>query len=214
MPVSEISALFQPSPLLLQADFRHEYWQRAHPLSIACNWRGDPAPAELRTVARALWTPDALGFGFECRYTELDMDSEYSLEQERYALWERDVCEAFVRSPNEPGEKIYKEFEAAPTGQWCDLQIDRARMKHDWEWRSGMQTAHGINEAEKIWRVVMVIPFEAFGLRPQSGNCWQANLFRISRLNGERQYLALSPTLTERPNFHVPERFVPLRFVD
>jgi hypothetical protein len=42
---------------------------------------------------------------------------------------------------------------------------------------------------------------------------WRANLFRISRLNGERQYLALSPTFTETPNYHVAERFVALKFV-
>jgi hypothetical protein len=60
----------------------------------------------------------------------------------------------------------------------------------------------------------MAIPFDAFGTRPQVGEVWRANLFRIGRYHGQRQYLAFSPTLTEIPNFHVPEKFVDLRFVE
>jgi hypothetical protein len=56
----------------------------------------------------------------------------------------------------------------------------------------------------------MAIPFSAFGCRPGEG--WQANLFRISRLAAERQYLTYSPTFTEVPNFHVAEAFVELLF--
>ena len=59
----------------------------------------------------------------------------------------------------------------------------------------------------------MAIPFDAFGCKPQPGDVWHANLFRVSRLGGERQYLALAPTFTEKPNFHVAEAFVKLRFV-
>ena len=58
----------------------------------------------------------------------------------------------------------------------------------------------------------MAIPFSAFEIAPQVGDEWEANLFRISRLNGVRQFLAYSPTLTEKPNYHVPEKFVKLKF--
>jgi len=208
----QITAAFHPSPVLT-TDFGHECWQRAHRLPITQNWRGDAAPAELATTARTLWNERELLFGFECGYTELDMDEEFDVDEERHALWDRDVCEAFVRSPLEPHEKHYREFEVAPTGQWCDLIVDRSRMWHDWEWRSGMRTAAEIVEADGVWRVAMAIPFEAFGCRPQANNIWKANLFRIGRFNGERQYLALSPTLTEQPNYHVPEAFVDLCFV-
>jgi hypothetical protein len=214
MSGSEIIAVFQPTSSPLETDFESDPWRRAYPMPIDRNWRGDPAPPELRTTARALWTADELWFGFECGYTELDVDADCCLTDERYALWERDVCEAFVRSPREPEARIYKEFEVAPTGQWCDLNIDRTRTRHDWVWRSGMRTAHEISEAERVWRVVMAIPFAAFDARPQRGDSWWGNLFRISRRRGERHYLALSPTLTRSPNFHVPERFVRLKFVD
>lgn len=208
----EIIAVFQPSPQLLNTDFNQDYWRRAHALQINHNWRGDPAPPELQTTAMALWTADELWFGFECAYTELDVDTEYDLNEERHALWDRDVCEAFVRPALEPEERRYKEFEVAPTGQWCDLKIDRTNMKHDWQWQSGMRTAAEIDESAKIWRVAMAIPFEAFGVKPRPGGRWRGNLFRVSRFKGERQYLALFPTLTPTPNFHAPEHFGDLIF--
>jgi alpha-galactosidase len=206
----EITALFSPR-LRLDTGFEHEPWNRARLLTLARDWRGEAAPNQLHTTARVWWNADEILFGFECEYTELDADEEFDVNEERHALWDRDVCEAFIRSPREPHELVYKEFEVAPTGQWCDLLVDRLSMAHDWRWRSGMRTASRIYE--RFWRAVMAIPFDAFGHRPQNGETWRANLFRISRLAGERRYLAFSPTYTEKPNFHVPERFVDLHFV-
>jgi hypothetical protein len=74
-----------------------------------------------------------------------------------------------------------------------------------------MRTASRIEE--KIWRAVMAIPFAAFGIRPGKGDVWSANLFRISRLDGDRQYLAFSSTFTEIPAFHVPAAFAGLHFI-
>jgi hypothetical protein len=206
----EIIATFQPDIPLLAPDFAAAHWQASVMHPIARNWHGDAAPEALQTTARVLWTPQELLFGYECHYTELDVDETFDVNEERHALWDRDVCEAFVRSPLEPDYRLYKEFEVAPTGQWVDLRINRIDVTHDWQWRSGMRTAAQIDET--VWRVVMAIPFAAFGLVPNVGDEWAANLFRVSRLNGERQFLAYSPTLTPTPSFHVPERFVKLRF--
>ena len=211
MKVDEIIAVFYPSPELT-VDFQDGCWRGAHSMAIDRDWRGEEAPRELRTTAMVLWSEREIFFGFECGYAELDVDEEFDVNEERYALWDRDVCEAFVRSPVEPSEKHYREFEVAPTGQWCDLVVDRSTMTADWQWRSGMRTASEIMESEKIWRVAMAVPFDAFGCEPHPGAIWHANLFRIGRLNGERRYLALSPTFTEAPNYHVPESFLALRF--
>ncbi len=196
----------------LTTDFSRGGWARATALAIELDWRGRPAPESLRTTARVLWSEAEILFGFECGYEELDVDEAFDPAEERHALWDRDVCEAFVRSPIEPTAKQYREFEVAPTGQWCDLRIDRERMIHDWEWKSGMRTAAAIDPAARLFRASMAVPFAAFGCQPAAGDVWQANLFRIGRVGGERQYLAFSPTFTEIPSFHVPERFVRLRF--
>jgi hypothetical protein len=208
-----INAVFHPLPQL-DVNFDHDCWKRTERLIINKNWRGERAPRPLHTTARVLWSDDQIIFGFECGYTELDIDEDFDVNEERNELWDRDVCEAFVRSPIEPHERHYREFEVAPTGQWCDLIVDRLGMSHDWEWKSGMRTVNQINESESVWRVAMAIPFDAFGCRPVIGDVWKANLFRISRYKGKRQYLTLSPTMTREPSFHVAESFVDLCFIE
>jgi alpha-galactosidase len=208
----EIVANYSGEKPPLTLDFENQIWAPAHLHPLKYDWRGEPAPAELKTSARLLWTDEEIFIGYTCSFTEMDIDDEYSPAVERYGLWDRDVCEIFVRSPLEPAPTSYLEFEVAPTGQWCDLRVDRAQMTHDWEWKSGMRTAGEINHQKKEWRVLMALPFSCFGIAPEAGGEWAANLFRVSWLNGERIYLAYSPTGTERPNYHVPERFVTLRF--
>lgn len=209
----EISAQYQAVAPALTADFSQTAWQQTQPVSLDRNWRGEVAPRELMTTARVLWTDEHLWFGFACGFTELDADTEFDVQQERYALWERDVCEAFVQSPLEPSHQAYKEFEVAPTAQWFDVAIRQPRVEVQWDWQSGMLTAAEIDHANSEWRAVMAIPFTAFGVSPQPGDRWRGNLYRISRYQGARQFLTFNPTLTDAPNFHVPERFAALHFV-
>jgi hypothetical protein len=175
-------------------------------------WNGEPAPSELRTTARLLWTTDVLTIGYECFYAELDADTTFDAAIEKYKLWDRDVCEAFIRSPREPDALVYKEFEVAPTGQWCDLHIDRRTMNHDWKWNSGMKTGAVVDVRSHTWRAVMAIPFQAFDGAPKRGDAWRGNLFRISKAGGERKFMSFVPTLTPEPSFHVPEKFDEFRF--
>ncbi len=197
----------------LDAAFDSPEWATASPVRIDHLWQGDPAPPELTTTARILWTDDELIIGYECLFTELDMDDEYDVAVERYGLWDRDVCEAFIRSPIEPAITSYKEFEVAPTAQWCDLRIDRVAKVTDWEWKSRMRTGSRIDKVSRVWWATMALPFECFGEHPSEGGEWSGNLFRVGRLDGDRKYLAYSPNSSETPNFHVPESFVPLKFL-
>lgn len=210
----DVTAYLQPASLPLGSSLADGAWRAAPALALDHTWRGDPAPPALGTTARVLWTPSHLWFGFECRFTELDVDAAFDVSVERHALWNRDVCEAFVRSPSEPRADSYKEFEVAPTGQWCDLAIHRPRTDVDIGWQSGMETAAVVDAEAKVWRAVMRIPFAAFGTTPQPGDVWRVNLFRISRVGGARHYLAYAPTGTATPDFHVPDRFVPLVFAE
>lgn len=202
--------LVAPPPL--HAEVSPAAWTGAGPLHLATDWRGHPAPSSLRTSVRLGWSPAGLRVAFECAYTELDIDDRADTAIERDALWERDVCEAFIQSPAEPHAASYKEFEVAPTGQWCDLAIHEPRAQVDIRWQSGMATAAAIDRDRRVWRAVMDIPFDALGGAPRPGDRWRANLFRISRLDGARQYLTFAPTGTPAPDFHRPERFVPLVF--
>ena len=210
--MKEIVAVHTAVTGALEGQFDSELWSIAPSIRIELLWQGEQAPAELETTARLLWTDDELVIGFHCAFTELDIDEEYDPGVERYGLWDRDVVEAFIRSPLEAEVTRYREFEVAPTGQWCDLLIDRTTMTHDWEWKSGMRTSGRIDRARSEWDAAMAIPFSAFGVSPERGDVWWGNLFRVSRFKGERKYLALSPNSSTTPNFHVPESFVKLRF--
>jgi hypothetical protein len=210
----DVRARYCTAPLPLAANFAHEAWAVATVHHLDRLWNGEPAPAALATTARLLWTASHLWLGFECGYAELDIDAAADLDTatERVALWDRDVCEAFVRSPREPRPDSYKEFEVAPTGQWCDLAIHTPRVDVDWRWNSGMETAAEIDEAARRFRAVMRLPFTAFDGTPGEGDVWAINLFRIGRVDGTRHYLSYASTGTPTPDFHVPARFVPLVF--
>jgi hypothetical protein len=188
---------------------------RLSPLhTITHCWNGQPASDQLATAFGCLWTMEELILNFECHWTQLDMDNPaapfFDSARERFALWEQDVCEAFIQPTYE--KQAYREFQAAPNGQWCDLIIDRRKMLRDWEWKSGMKVFTKVDEVSRIWNCRLRIPFSAFARTPVKGDQWQANFFRIARLNNQRQFLTYVPTLTPVPNFHVSEAFVPLKF--
>ena len=213
----QIAARYAPVAPPLAADHGHAAWAAATPLAIDRLWSGEAAPATLAPTARVLWTASDLWFAFTCAFEELDVDTgdgtrAVDTTTRRHGLWDRDVCEAFVWSPGEASADSYKEFEAAPTGQWCDIAVRQPRLDVDHTWRSGMAAAGRVDTGAGLWHATMRIPFLAFGTAPQPGDTWRANLFRVSREGGERRYLALSPTGTPTPDFHVPAAFVPLVF--
>jgi alpha-galactosidase len=57
-----------------------------------------------------------------------------------------------------------------------------------------------------------MVGWEAFGKKPKTGDVWLGNLFRCVGTGISRGYLAWQPTLTDQPNFHVPQVFGSLNF--
>ena len=144
---------------------------------------------------------------FDVRQEEqLVVSPEPKLDTKTLGLWDRDVCELFI-SPDPEIPQKYFEFEAAPTGEWVDLIIDTSggERTSDQNYRSGMQTAAKIGSGEIT--IVMKIGWPALGVIPSPGDIWRGNLFRCIGCGPGRGYLAWQPTLTETPNFHVPESF-------
>ncbi len=189
-------------------------WAAASSVSLTRYWSGADAPVERHADVRAIWTPTDLYVRFDCRQSEpLVVSSDPVLIRKTIGLWERDVCEIFIApDPDEP--ERYFEFEAAPTGEWLDLAIRQMpdERETDGEYSSGMTVAARV--AEHAFTIVMRIPWSAFGREPREGDEWRANLFRCVGSGDERGYLAWQPTMTARPNFHVPAAFGWLRFVD
>lgn len=194
------------------SDFSHEEWERATPVYLTSYWSGQEAPPERHAEARLLWSDEALVVRFICRQSEplVARHAPQTSEKTR-GLWERDVCEIFI-APESNDIEHYFEFEAAPTGEWIDLEIrwkPEAR-ETNWHYRSGMTAAASIEEGRVL--IAMRVPWEAFGQRPLTGKPWRGNLFRCVGAGNDRGYLAWQPTRTAQPNFHVPQAFGWLRF--
>lgn len=195
------------------ADLSNVAWNASELIRIDQYWNGVVAPDGRHTNARILRTDSALCVRFEANQTEpLIVAAEPDLRHKAMNLWDRDVVEIFVAPDrNEPGK--YFEFEASPTGEWLDVALDSTSGTRvsDWEYKSGMEVAAKIEDGKTI--IAMKIPWTAFGKRPELGDVWLGNILRCVGEDPDRGYLAWSPTTTEDPNFHVPDRFGEFHFV-
>lgn len=188
-------------------------WEAAEAVKIASYWSGEAAPEERHFVARHLWSAATLYVRFDAAQNEpLVVSDRPDTTQKTLGLWDRDVCEIFI-APDPSRRERYFEFEVAPTGEWVDLalEIDAGERKTDTEYSSGMRSAARVGVDRVV--MAMAIPWEAFGIVPRQGDIWAGNLFRCVGTGHDRGYLAWQPTLTEKPNFHVPERFGQFIFV-
>lgn len=182
-------------------------WERAEAAKIEKYWSGDTAPLDRQCAARLLWSPEFLFARFDHALREpLLVDSDPDLSTKSIGLWERDVCELFISPENEVPSK-YFEFEVAPNGEWLDLSIEATAEGRltDWDYRSGIKAGSKIEEGTVT--MVFRVPWNSIGGAPEPGGKRRGNLFRIVGAGETRGYLAWSPTFTERPDFHVSERF-------
>ena len=195
-------------------DLENPLWDQASPVKIKSSWTGQRAPVKRRFAVSLLWSERGLYVRFDANQGEAPVINKFpKYDRKTIGLWDRDVCELFV-APDRENPQEYLEFEIAPTGEWVDLKIqhkDGERVT-DRDYDSDMLTAAEI----EYERVVMAfkVKWEALGRKPSPGDVWLGNLFRAVGRGKTRGYLAWSATRTEEPNFHVPERFGELRFVE
>lgn len=194
-------------------ELENRNWQIAESVKINKYWSGENAPPERHFETKILWSETAIYVRFEANQNgPLIVSETANLETKTHGLWGRDVCEIFL-APNREEFRRYFEFEIAPNGEWIDLGIHQMldRRETDWEYSSGMQSKSVI-EKDKILMAVK-ITWKAFGKIPKVGETWRGNLFRCVGAGETRGYLAWSPTFTDEPSFHVPEKFGEFEFV-
>jgi alpha-galactosidase len=195
------------------SELDHKLWKRARSIKTEHYWSGEKAPKGRRFKTKMLWSDKALYVRFEANQDEpLVVSDEPNLKSKTRGLWERDVCEIFL-APNRDDFRRYFEFEVAPTGEWIDLGIFQKPDERitDWDYESGMKTAAKI-EKDGVY-MAFKVEWSAFGQTPKSGDVWAGNILRAVGKDPDRGYLAWSPTWTEKPNFHVPEKFGEFEFV-
>lgn len=190
-----------------------ELWNSAQEYSVTKYWSGETAPLGRHFKTRLLWSKSALYVRFEANQDEpLIVSDAPNLSSKTNGLWDRDVCEIFL-APNPVEFRKYFEFEVAPTGEWIDLEIHQMpeARETNFEFHSGMQTTAKI-EDKKNW-MAFKVEWKAFGKVPKTGEIWKGNILRCVGAGESRGYLTWQPTLTAKPNFHVPEKFGEFEFV-
>lgn len=203
---AEVTALRLTQPV---SEFPSEAdWRRAEPIAFCHDWQGRNHDPQRETEIRLLWSEDRLFVRFFCRYRTLDVFSDAAGDGRRDGLWDRDVAEVFLQ-PDRFSEKYYKEFEVSPNGQWLDLDISPQGLKHI---TSGMKSRAKIDEAARSWTAELSIPMAAATESFDPAQPWRVNFFRCEGLDPQRFYASWQPTETEKPNFHVPQKFGWLRF--
>jgi alpha-galactosidase len=194
-------------------DLAEKPWKAAKPITVKTYWNGETAPKGRGFTVRLMWSDSGLYALFDAgRSEELVVAENPDNSKKTMNLWDRDVVELFL-APDRKQPKVYFEFEAAPTGEWLDVALDSTSGNRvsDWNYTSRMEAAAKI-ERERVL-IAMKIPWGAFGKRPSAGDVWLGNLLRCVGKGPGRGYLAWSPTLTDLPNFHVPDRFGEFLFV-
>ena len=196
------------------SDLSNAQWKNAHRISVDRYWSGERAPEGRRFAARLLWSKAALYILFEANQAEpLVVSDKPDVKKKTMGLWDRDVVEIFA-APDTKEPRKYFEFEAAPTGEWLDVALDltTGTRVSDWKYASSMESFARVETGKVV--TAMKIPWSAFGKTPKSGDVWLGNLLRCVGKDPGRGYLAWQPTMTESPNFHVPEKFGEFRFVE
>jgi predicted TIM-barrel fold metal-dependent hydrolase len=190
-------------------DLKNSSWENTSNNRMEYESYTAKARPEIGTLVRAVYSSEFLYLRYDAPFTEFTT-FEPARKTERIGLWDRDVLEAFIDA--EPAsEKLYHEFEVAPTNEKLDLVIDPAiqDVGARFQWNSNFETFSDADEAKKHWVVIMKIPLKALSSEaPKTGTEWRVNFYRIDRAN--RGFLAWNPTLTG--TFHTPARFGVLRF--
>ncbi|MGH9325574.1 MAG: carbohydrate-binding family 9-like protein [Terriglobia bacterium] len=201
-------------------NIRKAVWKKAKWITFDHDWSGKRHYPQAETRVASLWTPQQFYLAYACKYTTLNIFEDGDPARDTIGLWNRDVVEVFV-NPRPKDVNHYYEFEVAPNNLWVDLEINlgtQFQYHGTAAWNSGYQHATKIDAQRHIWTCEMRIPVGAVagtGARLQVGAVWRINFYRADGQgnDSQRRFLAWSPTLGRKSNFHVPTRFGRVRFV-
>lgn len=201
----------------IRFDARHPAaeWATAHPVTFCADWQGRNSDPARQTEVRVLWTPATLYLRFVCRYRELYVFEDSDPNGRRDHLWDRDVAEVFLQpDPSQP--RHYKEFEVSPNGMWVDLDIAPREIYPEGRsnLQSGLARSVWLDAQERTWAAELAIPMKVLTAELDPAAIWRVNFYRVEGAQEPRFYSAWRPTNSAEPNFHVPEAFGQLRFVE
>ena len=209
-----------PAPITIDGKLDEPAWRQAPAVGdFHFNWWKEGTKEA--TVAKLLWDDDNLYVSFYCHDKNISAD----VVKRHGPVSRDDSVEAFI-SPNTDKIRNYYGFEINVIGTMLNF------IRADW-YKGSFNTEpegvryrtsfHGLpvkNDSpdDDHWILELAIPFSNFAkdaphTPPRDGDTWRLNLNRAGGKTNP-QYSTWSPVSTERPNFHVPEAFGWVRFVN
>ncbi len=194
----------------LVADASAAPWLNVSPLRLLDAVTGH-APKQ-NTEVRSLWNDTE----WRLLYRIHDTHTWATMTKRDANLYEEEVVEVFLDPIGDL--QSYFEIELNPLGTVLDLVLrkNRSGYKGDIAWNcEGLRTL--VRKHADGWTAEMAIPFASVtNAPPVIGSRWRANFYRIDRPTRDgsvpRELTAWSPPL--RPNFHTPEKFGIVEFVE
>lgn len=180
-----------------------EAWNAARPVDFDTDWSGKKT--DIPTHVRFLWSKDALYMQWLLENAGIVADATRPVKAEREKLYEEDCVELFLGT--DPARRTrYFEVEVGPFGHFLDLAVDRVEKKSDPAWSSAPEIATSVDREGRRAVIEVALRSPDITRALVKGAHLPLALYRMEG-KGKRSYLAWSPTMTERPNFHVPEAF-------
>jgi len=201
-------------PIEVDGSLSEPAWSRA---SVFKEFRTADGRAKGRfaTEFRALWDDQYLYLAFKC--ADPDLIAKHT-KRDAF-VYEDDCAEAFISSGTDGSR--YFEFEINPCNTVMDASVFPNEkgggevVDYGWNCR-GLKTATEVRgtlnshrDRDTGWVLEMALPFSQIGRgrsSPRPGETWRANLYRVEN-TGQAEFLCWSPTMTDPPSFHVPDRF-------
>jgi hypothetical protein len=220
-PAQKTYDIYRAASLVnVDAKLAEAAWQRAPSVGdFSFLWVRDGAREQ--TVAKLLWDDKNLYVAWRAK----DKHISASVTQRNGPVSRDDCVEIFI-APNPEKVKNYYNFEINAIGTLLSQARTDWRPGELWWEPEGMRyrtSFHGMQRKDGSpddaeWIVEAAIPLKNFArdaahTPPKDGDRWRLNLQRLGGKT-DAQYSAWSPLPGERPNFHQPEAFGWVRFVN
>ncbi len=195
-------------------------WRQAPPAGdFHFNWWKEGEKEQ--TVAKILWDDNYLYVGYYCH------DKHIAAEvTERHGPVSLDDAVEIFLSPNPAKSRNYYGYEMNAIGTMLNfIRADWYQGPFFWEAEgvrlrtsvSGVAVKHD-TPGDTHWTLEVAIPLKHFErdaahTPPHDGDIWRLNLNRAGGKTNP-QYSTWSPVTSQRPNFHMPEYFGSVRFVN
>jgi hypothetical protein len=189
-------------------------WDSIPETSVENDWMGIRSLPERFFLFQVCWNERFFFIRFTAsRNEDCLIGANPCGDSKTLGLWNRDVCEIFI-APNPSTPEEYFEFEIAPTGEWVDLHISFQGTERVTDSEIETNAVYEAVYNSGVDLMMISIPWTTLGVKPSPGVVMKGNVYRCTGSEPTRGYLALWPTKSPSPNFHIPGSFGEFRIND